>query len=187
MRASFKGRLTHADADLDLVPMIDCIFLLLLFFMLCGRISMEERPEQITVPPTKTATTHAKEWEKAVINVRGGEAGGVATTTITIGPHVFRSVGNGDHRAYAQLRAVLDRMYDRAPKYADAKVAGLRLPKVEIEVRADGDADYRVVQELEQVLADCVDAQTLLPRAGAVEQRRPFVHVGFSARLVDGG
>ena len=58
-----KHVLAFADADVDLVPMIDCIFLLLLFFMLCGRITIDQRVEQITVPPTKTATKPEVEFE----------------------------------------------------------------------------------------------------------------------------
>ena len=47
--------LQFADTEVDLVPLIDCVFLLLLFFMLCGHISVNNRAEQITVPPAKTA------------------------------------------------------------------------------------------------------------------------------------
>lgn len=46
-----------ADHEIDLVPLIDCVFLLLLFFMLCGHLSVSERAEQITVPPARTAET----------------------------------------------------------------------------------------------------------------------------------
>ena len=77
-RRKHKHKLEHADAELDLVPMIDCIFLLLLFFMLCGRITMDQRVEQITVPPTKTAQKpdNPKDWERIVINVFGSTQNG---------------------------------------------------------------------------------------------------------------
>jgi hypothetical protein len=186
MTAPLQRRLAHADADLDLVPMIDCIFLMLLFFMLCGRISMDDRPEQITVPPTKTAVISHDDWERAVINVRGYETGGVPTTAITIGQHHFTSVGRDDRGAYRRLRAVLDRMYERAPKYRDPAIAGLLLPRVQLEVRADGDADYLIIQRIAQVIADSIDTDTLLPNPVARDQRRPFTHIGFTTRDVDG-
>ena len=67
----------QADAEVDLVPLIDCVFLLLLFFMLCGRIAMDQRAEQITVPPTKTSApppklskAHAKKHGKPLLKYR---------------------------------------------------------------------------------------------------------------------
>ena len=60
-----------ADYEIDLVPLIDCVFLLLLFFMLCGHLSVTDRVEQITVPPAKTAKSipPPDRWRHEVINL----------------------------------------------------------------------------------------------------------------------
>src|SRR3954464_8827721 len=105
-----KRRLEHADAEIDLVPMIDCIFLLLLFFMLCGRITMDQRTEQITVPPTKTANKFtSKEWMRVVINVFGSTKGGdPPRNSIGVytpeGSKQFKAEGVNDYSAYKGLR-----------------------------------------------------------------------------------
>jgi biopolymer transport protein ExbD len=175
----------HADADVDLVPMIDCIFLLLLFFMLCGRLTTDNRPEQITVPPTKTATKiDEKSWPREVINVSGStQRGQPPRAVFAIGPHRFVAEGWDDYHAYSQVRALFDEVYARADTYADPAPTGLRLPRVLVQIRADADTEYRVVQELQQILSDSIDPATMLPNDTAV--RRPFTHIEFTTRRPD--
>jgi hypothetical protein len=166
-----------ADHEVDLVPMIDCIFLLLLFFMLCGHLSVTERVEQITVPPARTATEipPPADWHHAVINLGGGRAD--LPVRIRVG-QVFDSAGLSREEGLVRLRALLDRIHDFTPTYADAG-SGLALPRVVVELRADGEAPWHAVQEVQQVLADSIDPRTGLPNDGV---RRPFVHLHFSAR-----
>jgi len=177
----------QADDHLDLVPLIDCIFLLLLFFMLCGRMSTDQRPEQITVPPTKTAATcTGAGWQREVINVHGmTQAGDPPRNSLRLGTRTFSAQGINDYTGYQQLRTILDQIYDRAEKYADPKGAGMKLPKVIIEVRADADTEYRVVQELQQLLCDSLDPSTMKPQTvKAPEGCRPFVNLDFTTRTV---
>ena len=47
--------LMQIDDHVDLVPLIDCVFLILLFFMLVGHLSDRSAADSITVPPGKTA------------------------------------------------------------------------------------------------------------------------------------
>ena len=47
-----KKKLAQPDIKLDLTPMIDVIFLLIIFFILAGKITAEISNENITVPPT---------------------------------------------------------------------------------------------------------------------------------------
>ena len=82
-----KRKLSQADIDLDLTPMIDVIFLLIIFFILAGRITAEITNNKITVPPTITAEKWEKpdDWEHYKIEVWGstqdqagaGQAGAV--------------------------------------------------------------------------------------------------------------
>ena len=177
--------LDQADDHLDLVPLIDCIFLLLLFFMLCGRMSTDQRTEQITVPPTKTAVKFEdKKWPREVINVFGTtKAGDPPRNSLRLGTQTFESKGIDDYTGYQKLRAILDQIYDRAEKYDDPKGSGMKLPQVIVEIRADGNTEYRVVQEIQQVLTDGMDLTTMQPKKGFDPKTgRPFVNLDFTTR-----
>jgi biopolymer transport protein ExbD len=182
-----KRNMQHADAEIDLVPMIDCVFLMLLFFMLCGRISMDQRTEQITVPPTKTAQKlkEPPEWTREIVNVFGStQHGDPPRNSIRLGNKEWKAQGVNDYSAYKGLRAALDGVYDKAEKYDDPKTKGLmKLPKVVIEIRADADTEYRVVQEIQQVLTDTMDLETMQPKKNVdPKSARAFVNVDFTTR-----
>ncbi|MEY2838554.1 MAG: Biopolymer transport protein ExbD/TolR [Pseudomonadota bacterium] len=177
-----RFHLEHADAEIDLVPMIDCIFLLLLFFMLCGRITMDQRVEQITVPPTRTAMEMKtpKDWERLVINVFGStQSGKPPRNTIRMNNQNWSSSGTDHYEAYIQMRRMLNVTYDRAEKFADPKNPSLQLPKVVLEIRADADTEYRVIQEIQQVVSDTIDPENkMMPKAPT----KCFVHLNFTTR-----
>lgn len=182
-----KVRLEQQDDHLDLVPLIDCVFLLLLFFMICGRLSTDQRTEQISVPPTKTAVkfdeTKAK-WRREIINVFGATQGGDPPKhTIRIGTTQFTAKGPEDYSAYQNLRAKLDKIYDESEKYDDPKATQMKLPKVIVEIRADANTEFRVVQEVQQVLTDGFDLTTMQPKKGFdPKQGKPFVNLDFTTR-----
>ena len=177
------------DDELDLNPLIDVIVMLIIFFILGGKMSSDIRTEQITVPPTKTATKldQEKGWERLVVNVFGNTQvkGGTTALTIRIGNKEFKSQGLDDYTAYIGMRNILDKAYDRADKVADSKGTGLQLPKVVLEIRADSDTQYRVVQEVQQIVADSIDPNNqMLPKQHAnPAAARPFVNINFTTRL----
>ena len=184
--------LPQQDDHLDLVPLIDCVFLILLFFMLVGRLSTDERTDQITVPPTRTAVKFDnKGWTREVINAFGSTQKGAMPgsdrpprNSIKIGQKVFNAERINDYRAYIQLRNVLDQIYAKAEKYPDPKNTGMMLPKVIVEIRADADTEYRVIQEIQQVLTDTVDLTNMQPKRGAIDPMalKPFVNLDFTTR-----
>jgi biopolymer transport protein ExbD len=181
-------KFTFGDAEIDLVPMIDCIFLILLFFMLCGRITIDQRSSQITVPPTKTANKFKDKegWTRTIINVYGStKYGDPPRNTIELPARhqKWNSQGVNDYSGYQGLRAALDQIYDKAGKYDDPKKSGMLLPKVVVEIRADADTEYRVVEEIQQVLSDTMDLTNMQPKKGVnIKDARPFVNVDFTAR-----
>jgi biopolymer transport protein ExbD len=183
-----KGRfhLPQADTEVDLVPLIDCVFLVLLFFMLCGRMAMDARAEQITVPPTKTSSKPVKQagWGQFIVNVYGmPREGGMGRNSIQLGNHKFESKDDGKYEGYQRLRTMLDGIYDRAEKYQDVKNPKMRLPQVVLEIRADADTEYRVVQEIEQVASDAINPfDGMKPRTVPDEQKRSFVILNFTTR-----
>jgi biopolymer transport protein ExbD len=180
-RKSARRRpLTFIDADLDLVPMIDCIFLILLFFMLCGHITLSEREEQISVPPATMANRPPDPtgWRREVLNVLPPSSPGSLAVTLA---HGSSTSGLGEAEARMRLRALLDALHDHADTYADPAGSGRRLPQVIIVLRADGDVPFRTLQTLQQLLADSIDPESGLPRARGASAR-PFPTLEFTTR-----
>ncbi|MBA3685030.1 MAG: biopolymer transporter ExbD [Planctomycetes bacterium] len=182
------------DDDVDLNPLIDVITMLIIFFILGGKMSSDIRTEQITVPPTRTATKldADKGWERIVVNVfgttqnRAGESKPVQK--IRIGTKEFTAEGVDNYSAYIGMRELLDRAYERAEKKPDTKGTGLMLPMVVLEIRADADTQYRVVQEIQQIVADSVDPRNnMLPKQQTTADAKPFVNINFTTRLPGDG
>jgi biopolymer transport protein ExbD len=188
-----KGpRLAEDDGHLDLVPLIDCVFLILLFFMLCGRISADQRNEQITVPPTKTAQKIklSQGWTSHVVNVFGNTQNAKTPMNSIQWNAEAKWLSTGKdadsaYLGYQKLRQKLDAVYDAAPKEKDPKGTGLMLPKVVIEIRADAATEYRVVQEIMQVVSDTISP--FADKNGAFMQAKPmpdkpFVNLTYTTR-----
>ena len=178
--------LPQSDAEVDLVPLIDCVFLLLLFFMLCGRISTDQRAEQISVPPTKTSSVIIipANWQHYTINVFGStKEGKPPKNTIEVSGKKFETSGYDNLLGYQKLRDVLNGIYDKSEKYPDAKNKDLKLPMVVLEIRADADTEYRIVQEIQQVASDTINPfDAMKPHAVPMSQLRPFVLCNFTTR-----
>jgi biopolymer transport protein ExbD len=165
----------HGAPEIDLVPLIDCVFLMLLFFMLCGSISVDLRREQITVPPATTASHITnQQWKREIINLSAAVPG---PAVIRVGARHFAAApGRAD--GYPGLRTLLDQVYAQSDKFTgnDRRL----LPMTVVELRADGDCDMRMVAEVMQVVADAVDPATMQGHHGG----QGFQRVEFTVRPV---
>ncbi|MBA3847900.1 MAG: biopolymer transporter ExbD [Planctomycetes bacterium] len=192
-----KWKMVLKDEEVDLNPLIDVITMLLVFFIIGGKMSQDVRTEQITVPPTRTASKLdvPKDWELLIVNVFGNTQTpeGTPMAKIRVGKHewVNRGIdGDQQYAAYIGLRQMLDRVYDAADKYDDPKQTGMRLPKVTLELRCDVDTQYRVVQEIQQIVADSIDPKPTPPQeamtakkyTNPAQQAKPFVSINFTSR-----
>ncbi|MBA3685284.1 MAG: biopolymer transporter ExbD [Planctomycetes bacterium] len=148
--------------DVDLNPLIDVITLLVVFFLLAGRINTTARPDAITVPPGRTATTPPP-GERLVVNL----AGAGDDLRFAIGSRTWSGTS-----APSGLRGFLDQVWERAPRRDGAA-------DVVLEIRADGDVSYRAVQETMQLAADSLDPAGMVPKASA---QRPFHAIAFTTR-----
>jgi biopolymer transport protein ExbD len=173
--------LLQADEEIDLVPLIDCVFLILLFFMLCGQLTTNDRVEQISVPPAKTAKKIELDqpWRHEVLNIGGGPVS--APVRIRCGT-VFDSAGLSEVEGHQRLRRLLDQLYDSSP--TDPRSAHADRPAVVIELRADSDVPWRTMQTVQQLLADSIDPLTGLPSTS--NNRKSFTELLFSTRASDG-
>ena len=159
-----RHNLPQQSDHLDLVPLIDCVFLILLFFMLVGRLD-DRSTEQITLAPGKTAKsiTSIVGWSRELITI---------DDDIRIGTlHIPR---DGD---LTLLRALLDRIYEHSAFVRDP-LTGNQVPAVTIEIRAGADVPHGSVQAIEQLLSDSIDPRT----RQAHRSNHPFVHIDFTVR-----
>lgn len=194
--AKKRRKLSQPDTEMDLTPMIDVIFLLIIFFILAGRITAEISNENITVPPTKTAEKWDKpdEWGHVKIEVwgdtqdhtGGGEPGHVIKMGLHPEWHAVGAHGEQAFTAYQAMRQALDDIFARADHYEDP-VSKMKLPKVVIELRSDGDTEYRVVQEIQQVASDTIspfeqNGQYMTPNKKPPGELKPFVNFQFTTR-----
>jgi biopolymer transport protein ExbD len=182
-----KPKFTQQGDDLDLVPLIDVVFLILLFFILCGRLTLDQRTEQITVPPTRTAQKlpETRGWERVVVNVYGSTQNGKPPRNSIAMPPLLPWYSDkvDDYTGYQHLRQELNKIHDKVEKYDDPKGTGMKLPKAIIEIRADAETEYRVVQEIQQVLSDTVDPfNNMLPKVAKPSELKSFVNIDFTTR-----
>ena len=152
--------------DLDLVPLVDCIFLILLFFILCGRLTTDAQTEQVTVPPARSAQTRHQSVERIVLNLKSGER--PAISFVGGGGWIDLAAG------WSPVRQRLDAIWNAATK-RDSD--GHQVANVILEVRADEELPFRLVQELQQIAADSVDPETMAPGRAV---QRSFVNVDFA-------
>ena len=189
-----RRRTANNETKVDMTPMIDMVFLLIIFFILAGKISADITNELITVPPTKTSVSKEipQGWSRIRIEVHG--------KTQNLGPEVkpklFIKMGTeewvsegseGDEamNAYRGLRTALNRVFDEAKRYKDPK-SSLELPQVILELRADADTEYRVIQEIQQIATDGNDPwNNMLPVLRTPP--KPFVHFHFTTHKPEGG
>ncbi len=187
-----KRKVQQGDVELNLTPLIDVIFLLIIFFILAGRITSELRAEKITVPPSYTAeeTPVDNEWMRVIIELEGETQSNAGVTDpknqIRFGGGPWHQIaGADDYEGYQHLRQELDRIHRHAPDYKEAN--GMQLKKVVVEIRADGDCEYRLVQEVMQVISDSIDPFRDMKPANHASpaDAKPFVNIQFTTRKPD--
>ncbi len=190
-------KLSQPNDHINLTPMIDMIFLLIIFFILAGKISSDRLSHYITVPPTQTAEnmTIPANWGHHVINVFGSSqnevpSGAPAYNSIQFDDGAIWTTQDTNHFFhYQQLRKALTSIYHASDHYLDPRTHMYILPKVIIEIRADADAEYRMIQEVQQICAHTNDPyQAMKPRLPQnpdhpPEDTYPFINIMFTTRL----
>lgn len=112
---------SEARVSIELTPLIDMVFLLLIFFLVATTFHQEEREMQIALPAAKAAGPISANLREIVINVdEGGQiiVGGRAVTPeelremiaqrVAVNPEQKVAVRGDRHTAYANVVRVLD-------------------------------------------------------------------------------
>lgn len=137
------GRLKMQDAEenvaCNLIPMIDIMFLLLLFFMLSA--DMTQRvAEDITLPTAEQAKEESKEKE------------GYESTTVNLvneNDKWFVKIAGHGYPDWGELKQVLHELAQASPEPGNPP--GSFFSSRAIRIRAAADAPYREVQRLIQL------------------------------------
>ena len=128
-----KRRKAPPDSKLNMTPMIDIVFQLIIFFMIVSEFQNMEM-EQITLPFALEAKEETdKEQHRVVVNVT--EKGKIRMMRRTYAPE--------------ELKALLIERARTSPKDADG------LPTISVKLRADAECEYKYVQ---QVIVQCMRA-----------------------------
>ncbi len=104
--------------------------------------------------------------ERIVVNVKAGDRPSLSF----VGGSGWIDLADG----WAPVRQRLDAIWNAAGK-RDSN--GHQVADVVLEVRADEELPYRLVQELQQIAADSVDPETMAPGRA---MQRSFVNVDFA-------
>jgi len=89
------------EAPISLMPLIDMVFLLLIFFLIATTFAQEERDNSIQLPRTSEAQPLAAPPQQLIINIR-------ANGDMVVGPRTFQNEG--------ALRQVLEQVARNDPQ-----------------------------------------------------------------------
>ncbi|MCZ6817154.1 MAG: biopolymer transporter ExbD [Planctomycetota bacterium] len=116
-----KGRQSSSGISIDMTPMIDMVFLLLIFFLVATTFHQEEREMQIALPLANAAGPISVSLRELIINVdvEGGivvggrqitpeDLSSVIQEAVEVNPDQKVSVRGDQATAYANVVRVLD-------------------------------------------------------------------------------
>ena len=119
----FRDSQAEQPAELELAPMIDVVFLLLIFFIVSWQFARFERDEDVTVPTAEESGKKDRKVGEIIVNIR--EDGGI--------------VLNGGEVTPPELLEKLKAIAENYPSQA-------------VILRGDGDADYQyIITVLDQI------------------------------------
>lgn len=152
------------DITCNVIPMIDIMFLLLLFFMLGADMGQREMAELVLpeASDAKVVTDKGdKEERRTVINVqyKGGSNSSTAPTNLnasadirgTRSMELWTYVVRGQHYDYLSLKEQLQGEANENLEDVVDEKAGKKLSKLFAVIRADKDAPYGMVQKAIEV------------------------------------
>jgi len=129
--------------QMNITPLIDVVFLLIIFFMLVNRIVAEETVEMIVPEVANPKTYELGEVEKIVVNV--------APSPDRRGDNPLEFDGEPRYVKVGQLRFGLDDLAGITDALNRAKA---RNPELEVNLRADAALYFETVQPIMSAITD---------------------------------
>ena len=132
----------NVDAPMDLTPMIDCVFLLIIFFMCVTEMARNE-VEQLTLPKANKAINDDKApKDRQIINVTYT----IVNNKEIVSNIIIRKVNFNNQE---ELVAFLKNKAERAGRNEKG------VSKLTVKIRADGRVAY---QQVQRVMVACMKA-----------------------------
>jgi len=133
------------DVEMDMTPMIDIVFQLIIFFMLITDMTQEEL-EQLYLPPAVTASPDEPDPKeiRPVINI-------LSDGKILVKRELLYDPQNDDE--YAQLKEFLAGMAKRMPREPldETKPGGPTVPANALLIRADQSTEFKHIQKVMEI------------------------------------
>ncbi len=117
---------TGSDAGFDMSPMIDMVFLLLIFFMIASRFSVQQNIE-LEIPTADKAAVPEERHDRFTVNVLRDGGLCIYGSSDPVSPEVLRE-------AFKRERALV--------------------PGTKVYIRADQDTDFRHVRRVMTIMAE---------------------------------
>ena len=147
MRHSWRPR-PRLSLTFNMAPMIDVVFLLIIFFVLVSTFASAERVAMELPNPDESQAKNVKLTDRVIINVQllNPGAPGLAEVGYSIGPTRVESLGSIAERLALQARLV---------------------PDLKVIIRADRRVEYGAVREVMEIVAE-----------NGIEKMNIVAHVG---------
>jgi biopolymer transport protein ExbD len=168
-----------AKAEMNITPLIDVVFLLIVFFMLVNKIVSDETVPMFVPRLTDPVTRELADVHRVVVNVpsRSGRDELTTNTLLRDPQPAFVQVGASrrfDPADLAGITAAVDAARQAAVAEADAD------PRIEVVLRADDALFYDAVQPILDAIADAgidtIHLTALLPDDAAPASTDPEGH-----------
>ncbi len=153
MRIRHTGR--QDKTELQMTPMIDIVFLLLVFFLMTFKIVLPEGDFSIRMPSaSQTANLEPSETPTIFVRLRADAEGNLASVAIRDELGAYQSLGGTQQKAFAALR-----MRIRAA-IGDAGGPDAAVSDQEVELDADYQLKYEYVMAAITHISGYIDYQT---------------------------
>ena len=144
---------TEVKAEVDMTPMIDCVFQLLIFFMVCATMSKVDQTPEVSLPIAPKAALQEDLRGRGVVNIvpLGTPVGGTATSEDQ--PFIIASQVTDEP---GLVKAISERLQAE--------------PNLRIYMRVDRNAEFKIVK---RAIRACANAGVFDIIFGAFQSESP--------------
>ena len=141
------------EASVDMTPMIDCVFLLLIFFMVCATMSKVDQTPEVSLPIAPKAALQEDLRGRGVVNIvpLGTPVGGTATSEDQ--PFIIASQVTDEP---GLVKSISERLQAE--------------PNLRIYMRVDRNAEFKIVK---RAIRACANAGVFDIIFGAFQSESP--------------